>query len=466
MLLLSLLVSCTWAADKPNFVIILTDDQGYQDLGCFGSPLIKTPRIDQMAKEGMKLTSFYAQTVCGPSRAALMTGCYPLRIATKDNRVEYHPRMHSKEVTIAEVLKSAGYATGAFGKWDLAGHSQTQYEPELLPTFQGFDCFFGTPTSNDRFVNLLRDTELVEEKASMDQLTRRFTDEAIAFIKQNKEKPFFVYLAHSMPHIRLGVSGPFKGKSARGVYGDVIEEIDWNVGRILDVLAEEQLDKTTYVVFTSDNGPWFLGNWQKPKKEYGKDYVNHFGSALPLRGDKTTTWEGGLRVPCVVWAPGRVPAGSVCDEMASTMDLLPTLANLAGAELPGDRVIDGDDMTPLIHGVDGAKGRKDVFFYYQQTSLQAVRSGPWKLHLPGKREWQLFCRPKDRLPFNKPMLYHLETDVGETTDVAKEHPEIVERLLALAEEARKDIGDFNRIGAGARFFDPAPHRPDIGRRHR
>lgn len=448
---------------KPNFVVIFTDDQGYQDLGCYGSPDIRTPRLDRLAAEGVRFTHFYAQTVCGPSRAALMTGCYPLRVATEKNRVEVHPRLHSNEITIAEVLKEVGYATAAFGKWDLAGHSQKDYTPGLLPKFQGFDYFFGTPSSNDVIVNIIRDTEMIEEKADMSLLTRRFTDEAIGFIRRQKDEPFFVYLAHPMPHVRLEASEDFRGKSERGIYGDVIEELDFNVGRILDVLEKEGLDGNTYVFYMSDNGPWYLGRSRGHLKRIGKDAEQHGGSALPLRGAKTSTWEGGLRVPFIVRAPGRVPSGTVRDELACTMDLLPTIASLAGGKVPMDRIIDGDDIGDLIHGVEGAMSEKKAFFYYQQTSLQAVRSGRWKLHLPGARHWPQYSKAGDVPEFESVLLFDLESDVGESTDVAAAHPEVVESLLALAEKARIDIGDHDRIGEGARFFDPEKRRPDVKR---
>ena len=288
--------------EKPNFIIIFVDDQGYQDLGCYGASDIETPRIDRMAKEGMLFTDFYGQTVCGPSRAALMTGSYPLRVATERNRVDVHPYLHTKETTIAEILKPVGYATAAFGKWDLAGHTQdpARYTRTLLPTYQGFDTFFGTPSSNDNRVHLLRDDTLIEMFADMSQLTRRYTDEAIHFIKTNKESPFFVYLAHTMPHIRLEPSKPFAGKSERGIYGDIIEEIDWNVGRILDALHNEGLDQSTYVIYTSDNGPWYLGRSRGHlERAIGPDAEEHGGLANPLRGAKTSVWEGGLRVPFI-----------------------------------------------------------------------------------------------------------------------------------------------------------------------
>ncbi len=444
---------------KPNFIVIFTDDQGYQDLGCFGSPRIRTPRLDRMAREGIRFTSFYAQTVCGPSRAALMTGCYPLRVAKKGNRVEVHPRLHTQEVTIAELLKGRGYATAAFGKWDLAGHSQTRFEPGLFPTRQGFDLFFGTPTSNDSTVHLYRNDQRVERNADMDTLTRRYTDEAMAFIQRHKDEPFFVYLPHTMPHTQLAVSKPFRGRSRRGLYGDVIEEIDWNVGRILDTVEKLGLAERTYVVFTSDNGPWAIK---------GK----HGGSSGPLRGAKTSTWEGGLRVPCILWAPGRIPAGRVCDEIASTMDLLPTLAALAGASVPTDRVLDGHDIRPLMHGEPGAKSPTAAFFYYQHTHLQAVRAGRWKLHLPRPANppwtpnWARHIDPKDAIEIPKPMLFDLDADIGEQRDVAADHPDVVARLLGLAERARDDIGDYNRVGRNARFFDPGPRRPDIARLRR
>lgn len=451
------------AGPKPNFVIIFVDDLGYQDVGCFGSPNIKTPRLDQMAREGIRFTNFYAQTVCGPSRAALMTGCYPLRLAIEKNRVEVHPHLHLKEVTIAEMLKDVGYATAAFGKWDLAGHSQTGYTPGLLPKYQGFDYFFGTPTSNDSIANIIRNTEMIEKKADMSQLTKRYTDEAIGFIKRSKGKPFFVYLAHSMPHVRLAVSEQFKGKSAGGIYGDVVEELDWNIGRILDLLKAEGLDNNTYVIFASDNGPWYLGRSKGHLKRIGKDAAKHGGSALPLRGAKTSTWEGGLRVPCIIRAPGKVPSGAVCNEIACTMDMMPTLARLAGGKVPTDRVIDGNDITDLIHGVAGAKSRKKAFFYYQRTRLEAVRVGKWKLHVPrpADKKWAHYSKAEDVFDIKSPMLFDLDADIGEKHNVAAQHPEVVADLMKHIEHARSDIGDFNRKGKNARFFDPQPQRPDI-----
>jgi arylsulfatase A-like enzyme len=443
-------------ADKPNFIIIFTDDQGYQDVGCFGSPSIKTPRLDQMAKEGMRFTDFYAQTVCGPSRSSLLTGCYPLRVAKQNNTVEHHPKVHSQEITIAEMLKEVGYTSACFGKWDQAGHSQTRYIPALLPTRQGFDYFFGTPSSNDSFVNLLRNERLIEEKADMGLLTRRYTDEAIAFIKENKAKPFFVYLAHSMPHTKLGASPQFRGSSQHGLYGDVIEEIDWNIGRVLDAIQALGLDHKTYVIFTSDNGPWWI------KQEHG-------GHASPLRGAKTSTWEGGLRVPCIMRAPGRIPANTVCCSLATTMDLLPSLAAISGGRLPQDRVIDGQDISAVMHGQANALSAPRAFYYYQHTHLQAVRFGKWKLHLtrpakpPWCPNWAPHIDPRDVIKIEQPLLFDLENDIGESTDLAGQHGAVVEKLLDMAEWARDDIGDYNRIGKNARFFDAQTPRPDIGK---
>ena len=452
--------------EQPNFVLIFVDDQGYQDLGSYGASDIKTPRIDRMAKEGILLTDFYGQTVCGPSRAALMTGSYPLRVATERNRVDVHPYLHSKEITIAEILKPVGYATAAFGKWDLAGHTQdpARYTRNLLPTYQGFDTFFGTPSSNDNRVHLLRDDTLIEMFADMSQLTRRYTDEAIQFINDNKGSPFFVYLAHTMPHIRLEASKPFAGKSERGIYGDIIEEIDWNVGRILDALQEEELDQSTYLIYTSDNGPWYLGRSRGHlERAIGPDAEKHGGLANPLRGAKTSVWEGGLRVPFIARAPGRIPEGKVCHELASTMDMLPTIASLAGARAPSDRVIDGHDISDLLHGIPGATSPTEAFFYYQRTQLQAVRVGNWKLHIPREadKKWGHYSKAEDDIAIDSPQLFNLAEDIGESTNRANEYPDIVAQLMEHVDRARKDIGDYDRIGENARFFDPEPRRPDI-----
>ena len=454
------------ATDRPNFIIIFTDDQGYQDVGCFGSPDIRTPRLDAMAKQGMKFTSFYAQPVCGPSRAALMTGCYPMRVAERGHIKQVHPILHEDEITLAEVLKPSGYATACFGKWDLAKHAQTGFFMDLFPTRQGFDYFYGTPTSNDRVAHLYRNEKLIEPNSNLATLTRRYTDEAIAFIKKHRQQPFFVYVPHTMPHTRLDASPQFKGKSKRGLYGDVIEEIDFNVGRILDALEELKLTEKTYVLFTSDNGPWLIKNKNLAD---GRLPGDHGGSAGPLRSGKVSTFEGGVRVPTILWGPGRVPAGVTCDSIATTMDLLPTLAALAGAKTPDDRVIDGEDIRHLFHG-DFAKADPDkAYFYYLRVHLQAVRQGKWKLHLPRAKEpigaapfsRNVHIAPADRIGFEKPFLVDLEKDLGETTDRSGQNPEVVRRLLALAESMRKDLGDYDRVGKNMRFSDSLEKRPTL-----
>lgn len=454
------------AADlvKPNFVIIFADDLGYQDVGCFGSPDIRTPCIDAMAREGVTFTSFYAQPICGPSRAAIMTGCYPLRVAERGNVKNVHPILHEDEITIAEVLKPRGYATACFGKWDLAKHAREDFFIDLFPTRQGFDYFFGTPTSNGAAPGLYRDETLLEPMADMASLTRRYTDEAIAFMRKNRETPFFVYLPHTMPHTKLAASARFKGKSQRGLYGDVVEEIDFSTGRIIDAVRQLGLEKKTYVLFTSDNGPWLIKN-----KNYADGHLpdDHGGSAGPLRSGKVSTWEGGVRVPAVLWGPGRVPVGKTCDRIASTLDMLPTLAALSGADVPRDRVIDGEDISHLFHGQFMKANPEKAFYYYLRIQLQAVRQGKWKLHLPREAEpasvapftLNRHIAPADRIGFSTPFLVDLDEDIGETRDVAGDHPEVVQRLLGLAQAMRADLGDHDLVGKNMRFFDPLEKRP-------
>ena len=451
------------AANRPpNYVLIFVDDLGYADLGCFGSPDIRTPRLDGLAKEGMRFTQFYAQHICGPSRAALMTGCHPLRVAERGNVKEIHPVLHTKEITIAEVLKERGYATGCFGKWDLARHSQRGFHPELMPNHQGFDYFFGTPTSNDGFVDLYRNSVRIEEKADMAMLTERYTDEAIGFIERNKSKPFFAYVPHTMVHTKLAASKKFNGKSKRGLYGDTVEEIDYNVGRIVDVLKKHDLVSITYFLFTSDNGPWLIKN--KGLVD-GTLPTDHGGSAGHLRSGKVSTWEGGVRVPAILWAPNRVPAGVTCNEIAATIDLMPTFASLAGTRAPSDRVIDGVDIRHLFAGEFKKADRNRVFRYYFINHLQAVRQGKWKLHVPrpAKPAWlgpfavNRHIHPSDWAGINAPFLVNLEADPGESKNVAKANPKVVARMMRLVEEARDDIGDYNRAGRNMRFFDPLPN---------
>ena len=450
---------------KPNFILFFTDDQGYNDVGCFGSPKIRTPNFDRMAKEGLRLTSFYAQPVCGPSRAALMTGCYPIRVAEPGNTKGGHTVVHPREITVAEVLKQAGYAAGLVGKWHLAGGRREAYPPELMPNAQGFDSFFGTPLHNGftRTVNArsfktqwMRDNEVIDDfldQSEMDLATQTYTKEAVAFIRKHRDRPFFLYLAHSMPHVPLGASKAFRGRSKRGLYGDVIEELDWSMGEILKTLEALGLDGDTLILFTSDNGPWI-------EKQIG-DYA---GSADPLRGSKMMTWDGGPRVPCIVRWPGKVPAGKVSGELVTTMDVLPTFAKLAGAQPPADRILDGRDAWPILSGEAGARSPHEAYFFYCYTHLQAVRSGKWKLVVPrpARPPW---CSWSARMvdAVEELSLYDLDADVAETRNVAAQHPDVVKRLTALIEKARDDLGDYDRIGTGARFFDPGPKRPDMDR---
>lgn len=453
-----------FAFQKPNIILIFADDQGYEDLGCYGSRRIETPNLDRLAREGMRFTDFYAQTICGPSRAALMTGCYPPRVAERGNLKNMHPHLHPEEITIAEVLKTAGYATGCFGKWDLAKHSQRGFHMDLMPNHQGFDYFFGTPTSNDGFVDLYRNEKRIEAKSPMATLTKRYTDEAIAFIRRNQDQPFFVYLPHTMPHTKLAASKPFRGTSPRGLYGDVINEIDSSVGRIVAAVKELDLVENTWLFYTSDNGPWLIKNKGFADGELPE---HHGGSAGQLRSGKVSTWEGGIRVPAIAWAPGRVPAGKVCSKLAATIDLFPTITRLAGANLPDDRIIDGQDILHLLHGKFDKADPEKHFLYFHLNHLQAVRQGKWKLILPrpedppwlGAQARNRHIHPKDDGEIEEPFLVDLECDVGETTNVADANSEVVKRLQSIAESAREDIGDYDRVGKNVRFFDPLNERP-------
>lgn len=442
----------------PNFIVILTDDQGYADVGVYGAQGFETPNLDRLAREGIRFTSFYmANSACSPSRAALLTGSYPDRVGIPE---VLSPRstlgLNPDEITIAELLKSRGYATAAVGKWHLGDH------PVFLPTNQGFDTYFGIPYSNDMSPDprnnprphasghpplpLIRDTTIIEREPDQSTLTRRYTEEVIAFIEAHADQPFFVYLAHTFPHVPLYVSEELQGSTEQGLFGDVIAEIDGSLGAILATLDRLGLDEHTLIAFTSDNGPWLI-------------FGNHAGSAGPLREGKGTTFEGGQRVPGIVRWPGHIPAGQVSDELVTAMDLLPTLARLAGAELPGDRVIDGHDIWPLLAGVTGARSPYEKFLYYRTGQLQAVRSGGWKLHVAHVYRTTVGgVIGRDGVPGSYAQteiglsLFDLEGDLGETTSVAAQHPEVVERLLRFIEEGRHDIGDriTGSVGTGAR----------------
>jgi len=439
---------------QPNFIIIFTDDQGYGDLGCYGSPNIRTPNIDRMAAEGMRFTSFYAAPFCGPSRAQIMTGCYPPRVGhARNHGPGSEAGLHPDEVTIADMLKEEGYSTMCSGKWHLGD------APEFLPTSQGFDAYFGIPFSNDMWsyhprmplqekedslmqaireraaytgyagqgsyyppgggfpnpIPLMRDEKVIEENPDQRMLTRRYTEAALEFIEQERDKPFFLYLAHAMPHVPLFVSGGYDGRSIRGLYGDVVMEIDWGVGSILGKLSELGIEDRTLVVFTSDNGPWL---------QYGIDG----GSAGPLRNGKGSVYEGGMRVPAIFCWPGEIAPGSRTEAIAGNLDLLPTIGKLAGAKLPQDRILDGEDLWPLLSG-ETEKGPHNNFHYFAGSSegsanYLAIRDQRWKLLFsmdPGGK-----VRPEE--------LYDLHADVGERFNRLDDHPEIATELALSARD--------------------------------
>lgn len=446
--LLFILTSLIAHADsKPNFIVIFCDDLGYGDLGCFGNPTIRTPNLDRLAEEGQRWTSFYVgASVCTPSRAALLTGRLPVRngMMSRKERVLFPDStggLPSSEITIAEALKPAGYATAAIGKWHL-GHL-----PRYLPTTQGFDSYWGIPYSNDmdaqrgfpsyrqaaindphyqapidQFnVPILNGTEEIERPADQRTLTRRYTDKAIEFIEAHHDEPFFIYLAHNLPHIPLFTSKEFLGKSRRGIYGDVIHEIDAGTGRIIETLKKLGIEKNTLVVFTSDNGPWL-------------PFETHGGSAGFLHQGKGTTFEGGMRVPAIFWMPGTVTPGIQMDP-GTTMDLLPTFCSLAGSEAPTDRVLDGFDLSATLRG-ETAQSPRDTVFYWRTEDLYAVRVGPWKVHFTTEGAYGIGSGREDHQP---PELYNLDTDPSEKYNVAALHPDVIERLTRVAEQHRQSI---------------------------
>ncbi len=464
---------------KPNIVCIMADDLGYGDLGCYGANDIQTPHIDRLAREGTRFTSFYvAQAVCTASRAALLTGCYANRVGMAGalNHTS-NTGINRSEKLLSELLKTQGYATAIYGKWHL-GHR----EP-FLPTRRGFEEWFGIPYSNDNgplhpttrgipSLPLYENEKVVELDPDQSQFTRRITEHAVKFIERNKEKPFFLYVPHIMPHVPIFASAKFKGTSGRGLYGDVVQELDWSVGEIMAALRKNGIDERTIVVFTSDNGPFL-------------SYGEHAGSAGPLREGKLTAFGGGVDVPCLMRWPRRVPAGRVTDELVTTMDLYVSFARLAGAPLPTTK-IDGTDLTPLLLGEKGAKGR-DTFWFYSGEELHAVRAGDWKLHLPheyltvaaapgrgGKpSNWEnmkpqaieisgirgIASRHGYRVETMGLALYDLKHDPGETRDVASANPETVARLQAEVAKARTDLGD-SLTGVRATHARPAGHFAD------
>lgn len=416
----------------PNVVIIFVDDLGYGDIEPFGATKQQTPALNRMTREGMKLTSFYAAPVCSVSRAQLLTGCYGPRISVPG---VYFPAsakgLNPMEQTIAEHLRTLGYATSCIGKWHVGD------QPEFLPTSQGFDHYFGIPYSNDMqktsaetgkaVVPLLRDGEVAELLTDPQQsrIIERYTDEAVSFIRNNKERPFFLYYAHTAVHTPIWPGEAFRGRSDNGRYGDWVEEVDWSVGRVLDTLCEENLDQNTLVVFTSDNGPWLIK---------GADG----GSSGPLRGGKGSTWEGGVRVPTVAWWPGTVAAGSQCDTVVGTIDLLPTAVTLAGGVVPATPKIDGRDMSAVLKG-DTKESPRQAQYYFLNYQLQAVRQGPWKLAVAPQRE-TMGRGVKPDAQGDAPRLYHLDHDIGEQQNVAADHPRVVNELTAFAEAIKDEIG--------------------------
>ena len=444
LILAAFLAPLAAAVEKPNFIVINIDDLGYADIGPFGSNN-RTPNLDRMAKEGRKLTSHYAAPVCTPSRTALLTGCYPKRALPLPHVLFPAAALglHPDEITLAEVLKDAGYATACIGKWHLGD------QPEFLPTKQGFDSYYGIPYSNDMGpaadgsksnpgkplpvppksapppgddtglkghnqppLPLMENDKVIGRVKVEGQfsITRDCTNRAVKFIRDSKDRPFFLYLPHIAIHFPLYPSDPFRGKSPNGLLGDWVEEVDCSVGRILDTLRESGLAEKTLVVFTSDNG----------------GSLPHGSTNTPLRGSKGQTLEGGIRVPTLVWWPGKIPAGTRSDAITSMMDILPTFARLAGAKVPADRKIDGVDLWPVLAGAADAKPPRDHFFYFRGLELEAVRSGPWKLHLAKAGQ--------------APQLYHLGDDLGESKDLAKEHPEEVRRLQEFAATMKDDLG--------------------------
>jgi len=453
-------VSAASQAKRPNFIVIFCDNLGYGDIEPFGSTVNRTPSLNRMAREGRKFTHFCVTAgVCTPSRASIMTGCYSQRVG-----MHWNPRdgqvlrpispygLNPEEITVAEVLKKQGYKTGMIGKWHLGD------QPPFLPTKQGFDYFYGIPYSDDMTqavgkrigdrldgnrwppLPVMLNDKVIAAGVDRNLLTKDYTEKAVEFIEQNKDQPFFLYFPQAMPGSTKEPfsSKAFRGKSKNGPWGDSIEELDWSTGQILDKLVELDIDENTLVIWTSDNGSPMARNMETTER----------GTNKPLYGRGYTTSEGAFRVPTIMWWPGKVPEGTVCNELATTMDLLPTFADLADGKVPQDRIIDGHDILPLIEGKAGAKTPYDVFYYYAMDQLQAVRKGPWKLFVPLKE----FSRHPHfkKGQSSKPLLFNVVTDISSEHNVADQHPEIVKELMALAEKGRADLGDNKRPGANQR----------------
>lgn len=463
-LLLALVVtaSARSAERPPNVVLIFMDDMGYADIGPFGAVGYETPNLDRMAKEGRMFTDFYVtQAVCSASRAGLLTGCYNVRVGILGALGPSAKHgINANEMTIAEVCKQKDYATACYGKWHLGHHEK------FLPLKHGFDEYFGLPYSNDMWpyhpdvrhlpmeervqkwphLPLIDGNETINAKVmpkDQEQLTTQYTERAVAFIEKNKANPFFLYVPHSMVHVPLHVSDKFKGKSKHGLFGDVMMEVDWSVGQILDTLRENGLAQDTLVIFTSDNGPWL-------------SYGDHAGSARPLREGKGTMFDGGCREPTLMWWPGKIPAGTVTDTPAMTIDVLPTIARLIGAKLPNHK-IDGKDIWPIIAGEMDAKSPHEAYYFYYGNQLQAMRMGDWKLHFPhAYRTMAGKAGGTNGIPASYSQaeiglaLFNLKEDIGETRNIAAEHPVLVKRMQSMAEDIREELGDTNRRGNGVR----------------
>ncbi len=429
---------------RPNIVVFFADNLGYGDLGCYGHPVHRTPNIDAMAREGMRFTDFYVTSgVCTPSRASLLTGCYAQRVdmhCSDRGRAVLQPvaqkGLNPDEITVAQVLREQGYATACIGKWHLGD------QPQFLPTRHGFDYWFGVPYSEDMYprtgqdwpeLPLVRNEQVVEQPAHMPTITERYTEESIRFIEANRDRPFFLYVPQALPgSVKIPEVGQrFAGRSGNWAYGDCVEELDWSTGEVIRALQWHGLDDNTLVIFLSDNGT--------PR--------NHGGSNAPLRHWGYSTWEGGMRVPCVMRWPGTIPAGVECTELATTMDFMPTFARMAGTSEPQDRVIDGHHIMPLMLGEEGVESPYEAFFYYHMEQLHAVRSGRWKLFIPRDDRRNFHA---DDSATGEGLLFDLERDPGETTNVIDEHPDVVQRLTSLAEEARDDLGDTDREATGRR----------------